>query len=150
MGENVVENQELELIKNKVAIIEQKIEGIEQVLAAIKSSTANPQAGAIVIGKKLSVKEFLLSKKISGDVERTLVIGYYLEKYLGYSSFNIAEIKKGFQDAKEPLPKNLSDQIQKNIAKGRIMSASEEKNDLKAFIITSTGEKFVENDLQIN
>ena len=39
------------------------------------------------VGKKLSVKEFLMSKKPKDDVQKTLTIGYYLEKHENMKNF---------------------------------------------------------------
>ncbi len=47
--------------------------------------------------KTISIQEFLKSKSIKNDVQKTLVIGYYLEKYGMMSSFNTNDIKKGYK-----------------------------------------------------
>jgi hypothetical protein len=42
----------------------------------------------------------------------------------------------------------VPDKIQKNIAKGYMMEVSEEKDELKAYVLTNRGEKFVKNDFK--
>lgn len=98
-------------------------------------------------GKKLSVKEFLLTKKPTNDVQRTLVIGYYLEHYELMDSFNIKDLADGFRSAKEPLPANINDTVNSNIGKGYMMEAKEKKDKVKAWVLTNSGEKFAEEGL---
>ena len=98
-------------------------------------------------GKKLSVKEFLLTKKPNDDVQRTIVIGYYLEHFESMDSFNTRDLADGFRSAKEPLPSNINDKVNSNIDKEYMMKAKEKKDKLKAWFLTNTGEKFVEEGL---
>ena len=100
-----------------------------------------------VEGKKLSVKEFLLTKKPNDDVQRTIVIGYYLEHFESMDSFNTRDLADGFRSAKEPLPSNINDKVNSNIAKEYMMKAKEKKDKLKAWFLTNSGEKFVEEGL---
>lgn len=98
--------------------------------------------------KQISIKEFILTKKPKNDVEKTLVIGYYLEKFREMSSFNAKDLEDGFREAKEKVPANINYKVIKNIEKGFMMEAKEKKDKLKAWVLTSTGERFVENDLK--
>ncbi|MGB9622400.1 MAG: hypothetical protein ACPL07_01015, partial [Candidatus Bathyarchaeia archaeon] len=96
------------------------------------------------IGKTLSIKEFILQKNPKNDVQKALVIGYYLEKFKSVSPFNAKDLEKAWREAREKVPTNIPDKIQKNIAKGHMMEAEEEKGGLKAWVLTSTGEGVVE------
>ncbi|MEM3449825.1 MAG: hypothetical protein QXP38_13330 [Nitrososphaerota archaeon] len=98
--------------------------------------------------KDISIKEFILQKQPKNNVEKTLVIGYYLENYSGISPFNVHDLKEGFREAKEKVPSNINLAVIENINKGRMMETKEKKNKLKSWILTSTGEKFVENRLK--
>ena len=54
-----------------------------------------------------------------------------------------------FRSAKEKPPKNINDVINKNINPGKfIMDAASKKDDKKAWVLTSTGEKHVEEELK--
>jgi hypothetical protein len=97
------------------------------------------------LSKNLSIKEFILSKKPNNDVVKTLVIGYYFEKYEGLTSFNTTDLEKGFVDAKEKTPANINDCVYKNIKKGLMMEAKENKENKKAWQLTNSGEKTVED-----
>lgn len=100
------------------------------------------------IKKQISVKEFLLSKKPKGDVQKTLVIGYFLEKYRGAESFNVKDIETAFRESKEKVPTNINDKINKNIQAGYMTEAKEKKDNKSAWYLTNSGEGFVENDLK--
>jgi len=100
-----------------------------------------------VEGKKLSVKEFLLTKKPNDDVQRTIVIGYYLEHFESMDRFNARDLADGFRSAKEPPPTNINDKVNLNIRKGHMMEAKEKKDKFKAWVLTNSGEKFVEEVL---
>ncbi len=136
IGEKEMEKEEIVDIIEKLEAHELRISALERVPHKITSE-----------GKKLSVKEFILEKKPSNDVGRTLVIGYYLEHFEGMDKFNVKDLNEGFRWARQPLPKNINDKVNLNIAKGHMMAAREKKDNFKAWCLTNTGEKFVENRL---
>lgn len=131
-------NEEIMKIKEILEEHEKRLSKLE-ILIQTKPETTK---------KKTSIKEFLLSKKPSSDVERALAIGYYLEKYEDFSSFNVKDLEDGFRDAKEKIPSNMSDKVQKNIAKGHLMETKKKKDNLKSWVLTNSGERFVETDFQ--
>src|SRR2546430_8087789 len=95
--------------------------------------------------KEVSVKEFVIEKKPSNDVEKTLVIGYFLERYAGIAPYNVDDLSRHFQLAKEAIPGNINDKVNMNIKKGHMAEAREKKNKKKAWMLTNSGERFVEN-----
>lgn len=94
--------------------------------------------------KKLSIREFILSKNPKKDVDKTLAIGYFFERYEKMNSFNVKDLKRGFAAAREKVPPNINDKINQNIKKGMMME-TDEKDNLTAWVLTNKGEKFVEN-----
>ncbi len=130
--------------KEEIADIIKKLEDHERRISAIEGM---PQK-TISEGKKLSVREFILEKKPSNDVRMTLVIGYYLEHFEGMDKYNVKDLTEGFRLAREPLPSNINDKVNLNIVKGHLMPAREKKDKFKAWCLTNTGEKFVENGLK--
>lgn len=98
-----------------------------------------------VPAKIISIKELMLEKKPKDDVQKALLIGYYLEKHSMMANFTPNDIKEGFGGAKEPIPENISDKIAKNIKKGHLMELPDKKDGRRALVVTSSGEKFVEN-----
>lgn len=122
--------------------MKKKLEEHEERISKLESlSQTKPEA----VKKEVSIKEFILSKKPKNDVQKTLAIGYYLEKYDDLSSFNIRDLERSFRSAKEKAPKNVGDKVQKNIGRGYMMDAKEKKDKLKAWVLTNSGEKHVEN-----
>jgi len=129
-------SKEIAEIEKRIQDHEKRISELEKLLQAKPNS----------INKKMSIKEFVLTKNATDDQRRTLTIGYFLEKYGGNTSFNTSDINKGFRDAKIKPPRNINDKVNKNIAKGYIMEAAEEKDNKKTWVLTSTGEKIIESN----
>jgi len=121
-----------------------KLEDHENRISALEGM---PAKRTQVEGKKLSIKEFLLAKKPRDDVQQTLVVGYYLEHLEGMDKFNTKDLAEGFRSAKEPPPTNINDKVNLNIRKGHMMKAKEKKDKFKAWVLTNSGEKFVEEGL---
>ena len=132
-------SMDIEKVWDKLEQHEKRITAIERMLIS------KPEA---IKQKGFSIKEFILTKKPKDDVQKTLVIGYYLEKYNRMSSFNVKDLEYGFRQAREPVPKNINYKIFLNAKKGHMMEAKEQKDKLKAFNITGSGERFVENELK--
>ena len=101
-----------------------------------------------VTKKGISIKEFILQKNPKDEIQMTLAIGYYLEKDRNFASFNVKDLETGFRSAKEKPPKNINYKVIKNIEKGYIMEVEDKKDNLKAWILTNSGEKYVENNFE--
>ncbi|HEY4672559.1 MAG TPA: hypothetical protein VIH03_00155 [Nitrososphaerales archaeon] len=97
--------------------------------------------------KGLSIKEFILQKQPTGDAQKTLVIGYYLEHHKGFTEFNSTDLGEGFRETKEGLPTNLNRAIRGGIGNGHLMEVKQKKDGMKAWTLTGTGERYVENEL---
>ncbi|MCR4314020.1 MAG: hypothetical protein NUV84_02105, partial [Candidatus Uhrbacteria bacterium] len=82
----------------------------------------------------------LIECKPDGDVEKTLAIGYFLEAHQGLTAFNKNDLEQGFRAAKERVPANINDKVNKCIGNGHMMEAEEKKDNLKAWVVTSRGE----------
>ena len=121
-----------------------KLDDHEGRISALEGMPAKKTQGE---GKKLSIKEFILTKKPGDDVQKTLVVGYYLEHFESMDRFNARDLSDGFRSAKEPLPTNINDKVNLNIGKGYMMEAKEKKDKFKAWVLTNSGEKFVEEEL---
>lgn len=130
--------------------IEQKVEELEQRVTKLeaKPSPSHFDSSQSLNKKKMSPQEFLATKDAHTEVKKVLIFGYYLEHVEGLESFNAADLISVFRSAKERPPKNINDVINKNINPGRfIMDAAEKKDDKKAWVLTSTGENHVEEEL---
>jgi hypothetical protein len=128
---------ESELIK-EIENIKKRIDKLESIFQGDSPSS---------LKKRASVREFLLTTKAEDKVQTTLLIGYFLEKNESMGSFTVKELERSFIQAKESVPTNTNDMINKNISKGFIMETEEKKDGKKAWCLTNTGEKFVETNL---
>jgi hypothetical protein len=130
-------NDELENIRTQLKNHEKRISKLE----------TKPDEKSEV-SKKLSIREFFISKKPKTVVDKALLVGYYFENYQGFSSFNVGDVENGFRAAKEPVPSNINDMMNKNIHKGFIMDAAEKKESKQAWVLTGRGLDYVGNDLK--
>lgn len=131
--------------------VEDTIEAIKKQLENHEKRITNLEAQPQIktpSTKKLSIKEFILSKKPETDLDKALVIGYYLEKNDDCSPFNVKDIENGFRNAKETPPKNINDAINKNIGKGFMMEAKGKKDSKMAWELTNLGEQCVESGFE--
>jgi hypothetical protein len=93
-------------------------------------------------GKKTSAAEFLKSSNARNQVDRALVLGYYLEKMDRVTSFTSTEIAQLGKDTKQPFA-NASDIVAKLTGRGLMMSAGD-KEGQRAYALTASGETYVE------
>lgn len=127
-------------LEQKVLKLEDRVKALEEKLNASSEVVTKSN-------KQLSPKEFLLGKKITTETQKALALVYYLERYQSMESFNVSDLVDIFSLAKEKPPKNPNDVVNKNIAQGFIFEVKEKKDNKKAWTLTATGEKFVENEL---
>jgi hypothetical protein len=133
------------VLGDEITRIESKLEEHESRISKLEHLF---QAKPENIAEQVSVKEFVLQKEPKDDVQRTLAIGYYLERYKALRSFNVKDLETGFRDAKQRVPNNINLCVIANINKNHMMEAKEKKDKLKAWVLTSPGEKHVENDFE--
>lgn len=131
--------------------VEEMLEAIKKQLlnheSRISKLEAQPKTDKDTGMKKLSVKEFMLSKKPESYIQRTLVIGFYLEKYEGLDCFNAKDLEDGFRSAKETVPPNINMNAIENIKKGYFAEAREKRDNRKAWYLTNSGEECVNTGL---
>jgi hypothetical protein len=89
----------------------------------------------------------LLGKSIKSETQKVLALGYFLERE-GLTSFNVSDLEAAFRASREKIPGNMNDNVNKNITRGFMMEAEEKKDSKKAWHLTSTGERFVENGMK--
>lgn len=123
----------------RLTTLEDRVGRLERLLEA--------EAPAGTKARKQSAKEFLLTKNPKSEVQKAIALAYFLEREDGVSPFNVADLETAFRAARERLPKNVNDVINKNIARGFLMEVREKKDSKKAWQLTSTGERFVESEI---
>jgi hypothetical protein len=91
-----------------------------------------------------SLVEFLKSKGNPEEhTDRAIVFSYWLFHKENMKSYNIDDIAKCYDEARIAKPANLNDIMNKLQAKGYLKPAGE-KDDKKAWVITQSGEEYVE------
>jgi hypothetical protein len=126
--------------------MEQLLRSLESRVSALEKQfeSAAPSLAAV---KKQSAKEFLLEKKPESETQKVLALAYFLERQEGLASFNVPDIETAFRAAREKLPKNTNDAVNKNVARALLMEAEQKKDSKKAWQLTATGERFVEQEM---
>ena len=76
-----------------------------------------------------------------------MALAYFLERQDGLTSFNVPDLETVFRAARERLPKNMNDAVNKNVARGFLMETKEKKDSKKTWQLTATGERFVEDKI---
>lgn len=132
-------------LEKRIAELKEKLEEHERRIAKLENLFVSKP---MTVEKKLSIREYLKSKNPKDDLQKTLAVGHYIEKYERMSSFNTKDLEKSFYDAKEKVPGNINDAVNKNIQKGYMMEAKEKKDKLKAWNLTNTGENFIDSNFQ--
>ena len=124
---------------------------IESRLDKLENRDGDSAAGAVItkttgaINRKMSPKEYILIKNPTDDLQRTLVLGAFLEMN-GVESFTIEDLKQVFREARLKLPSNINDRVNKNLAKGYLMDA-DLKDGKKSWMLTMTGQTFIDKGL---
>jgi hypothetical protein len=125
-----------------------RLEGLERRVEKLEAHFGSENVVSVPKERKLSAKEFLLTKNLKVETQKVLALAYFLEREEGLASFNVQELEVAFRAAREKLPKNMNDAVNKNIARGFLMETKEKKDSKKAWQLTSTGERFVENEMR--
>lgn len=93
--------------------------------------------------QRMQISEFLAQANIRTETTRVTAILYH-HFHNGQVSSTRAEILQAYSSARIRQPTNLSDVIARCIRRGHIIEAPERKEGEKAWQITQTGEKYIE------
>lgn len=126
---------------------ELRLQSLEERVERLERLISGESREAVAKERKLSAKEFMLSKTLKSETQKVLALAYFLEREEGVTSFNVSDLESAFRSAREKLPKNMNDAVNKNIARGFLMGTREKKDSKKAWQLTSTGERHVEHEL---
>jgi hypothetical protein len=94
--------------------------------------------------KPKTLAEFFREKKPATDLDKTLLVAYFLEKFEHQEAVNVDDLAQAYLSAKEKIPSNINDAVNKNVRKGTMMEIREKKNGKKAWLVSRTGEELVE------
>jgi len=137
---------EIEVQGDKAFVEEKFKELLELKSVTVSKETVSPPSTKPQgeTGKRMSLAEFLKTKNPKGHDDKILVFGYFIEKIEGASSFNVDDIKKCYRDAKIPPTKNIPTYTTLLTKKGYVMDAEDKKDSKKAWVLTKSGEEYVE------
>jgi len=128
-------------MQSNLSELEQRLNDFEQRLEKLESS---PKGTPVSQDKELTIRQFLNQKKPANDNQRTLAIGYYLEKYDGLEPFNKIDLEDGYISSREKVPANILSTVKRNIDKKLIILAKVKKDGLKAYLVGNDGIEMVE------
>jgi hypothetical protein len=124
-------------LADRVSLLEARVSRLES------EAHAN-SGGPKPVKKGKSLSEWVQQKKPHSAVETAAVIGVYLERLERLKAFTQEDLRAGFRSAKEPIPVNIAETINKNIRKGHFAELPEKRDGLRLLYVTNTGEQFVE------
>lgn len=98
------------------------------------------------ISPSMAINEFLASRKSTTHKDRVLLVAYY---YLHSKNEPVttSEFDEAYTSARMPHPKNLSDTIAKCVSKGYLVDYRDGKEGKRAWQVTQTGEKYIQEKL---
>ncbi|SFL21768.1 hypothetical protein SAMN04487950_2859 [Halogranum rubrum] len=96
-----------------------------------------------------AMREYVEAANPNSHVERAVVIGHFLERYGGESSFNTNDVSGGYETCRVPTASNMSDVLLRAEERGLIMVVDSESQQ-KEWRVTAEGERFVEDLRQSN
>jgi hypothetical protein len=138
-----VDSESKKMLEEILAVVK----GLDGRLSKLELGTASSASDITALhsptDKKLSLKEFIISRAPSNGVQMTLTIAYYLETYDGVSPFNAADIERGFRSARESVPANINDKANMCVKNGYFMEEKGKKDSMKAWVVTRSGEEAV-------
>lgn len=92
------------------------------------------------------VSEFLAGMNIATHTDRIVAIIYY-NYHKSNQPTTITELEEAYSNARVRPPRNFSDLLASCIRRGYVVESKDKKEGKKAWQITPTGEKFVEEEI---
>jgi hypothetical protein len=126
----------IEQIVKKITELEVRIQKLEQ-----SATIVVPRENSTRL--KISIGEFINEKKPKTTVDKTLALAFFYEKVIGAESFGTEDILSLWRQAKETLPSNINDLINKNVKKGLIAEEAVKKDGKKRWYVTTLGIKTI-------
>jgi hypothetical protein len=95
-------------------------------------------------GKDLSLREFVEAKDPPNDERRTLVLGYYLQKFGSMQDFILKDIEYAFSQSGRNPPRDLQGKIQWNMKMEFIVEGDSVREGMKTYFLTLHGMEAVD------
>ena len=117
---------------------------LERLLGAAGNPT--PAAPAPSLPPDMDLSEFLAAKKAATHPDRVVAIAYWTYHTQNGAGVTTADLTEAYGRARVRKPQNFPDVIAACVRKGRLVEG-ERKDAAKSWVITRTGETFVEQSL---
>jgi len=118
---------------------------VEAKFKELTQEVAIPTTKVEVKGMPATLGEFLDQRgNPSKHTDAMAVFAYWLFKVEKMESFNVKDIISCYDKTRKAKPSNPNQIINQNVARHLFAEASAEKDGFKAWIITRTGEEYVE------
>jgi len=128
-------------LANRIAMIVLSGGQSEQPPAGGRGGAGSGGAGSTTAVGGKSIREYLNATAATQITQQMAAIGHYvIEGESGKKIFSMAELKKGFENAKQPFPKNPNRDINKAIKLGWIAL-----KDKDSYYVTATGIQAIED-----
>lgn len=100
---------------------------------------------------KMQINELLASKNLKSHMDKVEAIAWHFLHQAGESCVTRKDILDAYSKARVPKPKNLTDVTNQSVSAKRahLTEALEKKDGQKAWQITPTGERYIEERLQL-
>jgi hypothetical protein len=96
----------------------------------------------------INLNEFLAAAAPKSHVDRLVAIAYHSLHLGDESGVTIEEVLNGYAAARLGKPKNIHDVVAQCVRRGLLIQLSSKKDGAKAWIVTPTGENYVEGGFQ--
>lgn len=92
------------------------------------------------------INEFLAQKNVRSHIDRIVAILFH-RHYKGHELTTIAELEEAYSSARVRTPRNFSDVLSDCVRRGYVVEAKDKKEGRKAWQVTPTGERFIEEEI---
>lgn len=98
---------------------------------------------------KMQINELLASKNLKSHMDKVEAIAWYFLWQGSDDSVTRKDILDAYGKARMQKPQNLPDVINYSVRRGHLVDALEKKDGQKAWSITPTGERYIEERVQL-
>lgn len=144
---NVSRDELSSTLEVAIEALDSNVEKIRSLME--KTGTLQASVGVVSRGHQtgdtagLSLPEFVKKTNKKKDTDIALGVAYYLFKVRGLTVISARDLSSAYNEARLPSLTNVNATLNSLVANGRMMEAAQ-KDDLKGFSITQTGEGEVE------
>jgi hypothetical protein len=119
---------------------------LEHLLRAAPGAPAVSSPSPAAPPPDMDLTEFLAAKKVATHPDRVVAIAYFTYHAQSGAGVTTQDLTDAYSRARVKKPQNFPDVIAACVRRGRLVEG-ERKDGMKAWVITRTGESYVEQNL---